>query len=177
MLRYDSATGKLYWRERCSDLFNATESRTAEHSCRRWNSQYANKEAFTYVTPKGYKTGCIFGQIYLAHRVIWAMQTGAWPVDQLDHVSGSTVDNRLINLRDVSNRENARNSALRSNNTSGVVGVNWNKSTQKWKAQIRTPNGVQKHLGYFSEKCDAIASRKAASLEYGYHKNHGRAAL
>ena len=86
VLRYDSATGKLYWRERCSDLFNATESRTAEHSCRRWNSQYANKEAFTYVTPKGYKTGCIFGQIYLAHRVIWAMQTGAWPVDQLDQM-------------------------------------------------------------------------------------------
>ena len=34
--------------------------------------------------------------------------------------------------------------------------------------------GKQIHLGYFDDKKDAIAARKAAEVKYGFHKNHGR---
>jgi hypothetical protein len=31
------------------------------------------------------------------------------------------------------------------------------------------------HLGYFKDKSEAIAARRAAEREHGFHENHGRA--
>jgi len=58
-------------------------------------------------------------------------------------------------------------------NTSGCVGVFLHKPTGKWIASIGC-NGKSVHLGYFSEKQEAIATRKKAEINYGYHKNHGK---
>ena len=52
-----------------------------------------------------------------------------------------------------------------TNNTSGNIGVSWNKEKQKWKAYI-TIGGKQIHVGYFVNKEDAIQARKAAELKY-----------
>ena len=60
-----------------------------------------------------------------------------------------------------------------ANTDSSLVGVVWNISTGKWRAQI-VFDGKRKHLGYFTEKTDAIAARKAAEVKYGFHANHGR---
>lgn len=171
LLRYEPKTGELYWHERTPDLF-ADGGHTAEHTCAKWNSRYAGKEAFTSLNTCGYKHGQIFGKMHRAHRIIWAIVYGEWP-DHIDHINGVRVDNRIENLRSVSNKENSRNRRRQSNNTSGVCGVCWNKAANKWMVQIMVDKN-QKHLGYFVDFDEAIAARKDAEAKYNFHPNHGR---
>lgn len=50
-------------------------------------------------------------------------------------------------------------------NKSGVVGVSWDNSRNKWIAQISLANN-HRHLGRFTNKQDAINARKAAEEKY-----------
>ena len=174
LLIYDPEAGTLTWRERGAEWFKDGK-RGAENSARTWNTKNAGKTAFTFTDNRGCKQGAVFKVNYKAHRVVWAMHYGAWPVDQIDHINGNPSDNRIANLRDVSHKENMRNRKLPSTNTSGHVGVCWHRKARKWHAQIQV-GGVNKHLGEFDEKADAIATRAAAEIKYGFHENHGRSA-
>lgn len=171
LLRYEPETGKLFWRSRTPDMFEEGKQ-TREHSCANWNAKHAGKEAFTADSGEGYKRGVIFGRKYLAHRVIWCMVKGYWP-DQVDHENQGRSDNRIGNLRDVDQATNLKNMRLPSTNTSGRVGVCWNKNKGKWHAQIRH-NSRQINLGLFTDVADAEAAREAAEQKYGFHPNHGR---
>lgn len=174
MLRYDPDTGRLFWRTRSPDMFT-DGSHTAEHTCAAWNARFASQEAFTILDTYGYLTGRIVGRTMRAHRVAWALHHGRWPADQIDHINGDAADNRAMNLREVSNRDNNRNRSLPSNNTSGAPGVCWHKRDKKWQAQIEGDAG-HKYLGLFAKRSDAIAAVNAARDDLGYHPNHGRAA-
>jgi hypothetical protein len=79
----------------------------------------------------------------------------------VDHINNIKTDNRLINLRFATYKENSMNVSMKSNNTSGNTGVFFDKSAQKWKAQICI-DGIKKHLGYFKDKDDAIEARVKA---------------
>src|SRR3546814_3868702 len=70
LLRYEPDTGKLFWRSRSPEFFRATKARTSEHACRNWNAHYAGKEAFTCLSPSGYRQGAILNNSLQAHRVI-----------------------------------------------------------------------------------------------------------
>lgn len=98
-----------------------------------------------------------------AHRVAWAVMTGAWPETEIDHINGKRDDNRWINLREVSRMQNCWNSAPGKNNKSGVKGVSWYKRDGTWEASIRT-DGKRRFLGRFPLLEDAIAARRAAAL-------------
>jgi hypothetical protein len=172
LLRYEPETGELYWRERTPDMFPRGKQ-TALHNCSIWNGRFAHKPAFTSTTKWGYRQGSVFNKKLTGHRVAWAIQHGAWPSHEIDHINGVRDDNRLANLRDVTSSENGRNSRKPAHNTSGSVGVSWCESRGKWVAYIRT-NGKVVNLGRFSQKVDAIAMRRSAELEHGYHPNHGR---
>ena len=172
LLRYEPDTGKLFWRQRKSGLFKDGK-RTAERSCRWWNARYAGKEAFTADNGQGYKHGYILNRKHLAHRVIFAMETGDWPILDIDHEDQDRSNNRIENIRDVSRQVNMQNSSLRVDNASGHMGVSWYKPYKKWLASI-VIDGRNKHYGYFSSKDAAIAARKAAEAEHGFHENHGR---
>lgn len=160
LLRYEPETGKLFWLPR-------------DCTSRRFNSQYAGKEALYCINNKGYPHGSIMAHRYNAHVVIWAITHGAWPSGQIDHINGVKTDNRLVNLRHVSAAENQRNMKRPINNTSGIVGVGWCAGKRKWRASINV-NDRTRHIGYFSDIADAATARKAAEVEYGYHPNHGR---
>lgn len=165
LLRYDPDTGKLFWQHRKIEMF------AHERSWKMWNTKYFGKEAFTCLA-NGYRQGTIFYRGYQAHRVIWAIRHGKW-VKYIDHINGVRDDNRIENLRSVTHKENMQNSARPKNNTSGVTGVCRAKALSKWMAYIRV-DYKQIHLGFFTDKADAIAARKAAEEKYGFHKNHGR---
>lgn len=167
LLDYDPETGKLTWLPRTKDNHPNDQVR------RRLNTQFAGREAFTTTSSKGYKRGILLNRDFLAHRVIWALHTGAWPEDQIDHVNGNRSDNRIENLRVVSNQENQKNQRLYSNNTSGYMGVLWNKGCKRWSSRIQVDGG-NLHLGLFDDIEDAIAARKEAEIKHGFHENHGR---
>lgn len=173
ILRYEHATGKLFWRHRPVEMFRDGKF-YAERVAAAWNSRFAEKEAFT-ARVDGYPCGRFSGSTYRAHRVIWAMCKGSDPTLDIDHVNGDRADNRIENLRDVSNHENTRNRKRRLDNTSGVVGVIWRTKTQTWQAKIGVA-GRTLHLGYFDSFDDAVAARKTAEVKHGFHENHGRAA-
>ena len=120
----------------------------------------------------GYLNVAIDYKKYLVHRIIWKMVYGTDP-NFIDHISGVKEDNRIENLRSVTRQENARNIKIPKNNTSGTIGVTWNKAKNKWQAQIKV-NQKNINLGSFTNINDAIAARKVAEIKYGFHKNHGQ---
>ena len=172
LIDYDPETGALVWRVRDVSFFTDGE-KSAIHSMRRWNTRYAGKPALNCKGTAGYFSGNIFNRKYFAHRVAWAIYSGAWPERQIDHINGNTLDNRIENLRSATNQENGKNRAIGTNNTSGAIGVYWSIDKSKWLVKINK-NGKRKHIGYFKNKDDAISARAKANLECGYHANHGR---
>lgn len=57
----------------------------------------------------GYTVCGFGGKNYQVHRLAWLIHYGAWPVNNIDHINGIKTDNRIQNLRDVTQTENARN--------------------------------------------------------------------
>jgi len=165
LLSYDHETGKLTWLHRSQDLFKSPTQAIY------WNPKWAGAEAFTSFDRYGYRQGTVLGNVMRGHRVCWAIYYGKWP-KVIDHVNGVRDDNRIENLRSVTQKINCRNSRLSSDNTSGVSGISWCKSRNRWEAYINGPNG-RIALGRFPKLTDAKLAREAAAAMHGYHENHG----
>lgn len=112
------------------------------------------------------------GTAYLSHRIIWKMIYGELPDLEIDHIDGDGTNNKLHNLRVVGQSANRKNARIGRLNTSGCVGVYYNKKSRKWEAALRS-DGVLIHLGLFCDKLQAIAARKEAERLYGFHETHG----
>lgn len=150
-LDYDPMTGVLTWKHRADREVS-------------WNTRRAGQPAGS-VLPVGYVYVMLEGKPRLAHRLIWLMTYGEMPSGQIDHINRDRTDNRLANLRLVSQSQNSMNGSKRGNNTSGVIGVSFDRSKAHWRADI-TVNGQQHYLGRFASKDDAIAARRAAEAEH-----------
>lgn len=163
LLDYDPETGVLRWKERGPEWFKSS------WMADRWNARYAGQPAFTaYDDGCGYYRGTLFGKSYFAHRIIIKMMVGEEP-PMVDHQDGDGSNNTWGNLVSATYATNVRNRAIVANNTSGTMGVAWHKRAGKWEVSI---NG--KYLGLFSNLDAAVAARKNAEREYGFHENHGR---
>lgn len=69
----------------------------------------------------------------LMHRVL----TNAVDGQVVDHFDGNTLNNRTkTNIKAVSPSENHQNRKFYKNNTSGCTGINWIKSTERWRAAL-----------------------------------------
>lgn len=124
------------------------------------------------ISLRGYVCIQIDQKIYKAHRLAWLYVYGEWP-NHIDHSNHVRSDNRIHNIRNVTNKENCRNRLMTSRNTSGVVGVHWHKKNRRWIAEI-DDNKKTIYLGSSQQINDAIIARKMAEQELGYHKNHGK---
>lgn len=170
--RYDRESGLLHWLIRPAHHFGG-ELRNGTAVAKTVNGRFAGVVA-TGAVSRGYKRICIDGTIYAYHRVVWKLVNGTEP-DSIDHINGDRSDNRICNLRSVTCSDNSKNMKRPRNNTSGVIGVHWSNSKQKWVAQIKV-GGKLTMLGRFSSLDDAAAARRAAEMKHGFHRNHGRAA-
>ena len=116
----------------------------------------------------------LFGRWYKAHRIIWEMHNGPIPEGyEIDHLDHDPSNNRLNNFRLVLGKENAKNRPKNKNNTSGYIGVYWDKEREKWYSQIWV-NYKSITLGRFDKMEDAIKARQEAEIKYGFHPNHGK---
>ena len=92
----------------------------------------------------------------------------------VDHINHNKLDNRKENLRTCTHQQNMFNVLLRSNNSSGVTGVCWDKKSNKWLAYI-TVNKKSINLGYYDNINEAIKIRQEAEIKYfkEYSPNKG----
>lgn len=49
------------------------------------------------------------GRAYMTHRVAWALHHNKWPEHTIDHINRNSLDNRIENLRDVTQAINNSN--------------------------------------------------------------------
>ncbi len=134
----------------------------------RWKTEVGNIAG--YIRSNGYVRIELDRKSYLAHRLVWLYVHGKWPIG-IDHINHDKTDNRIENLREVTRAENQKNLPVFKNNTSGVPGVSWSKSSKKWQANIKTEGKVI-YLGLFQDKNEAIKAREEAKIKYGFHPNH-----
>ncbi len=99
--------------------------------------------------------------VILLHQLICPCQDGYEP----DHIDRNRLNNTIANLTPKTHAGNMQNQSKRIDNTSGIVGVNWNKSNNAWCVRIGV-NGKRIHIGYFYDKNEAIKSRLCAEVKY-----------
>lgn len=124
------------------------------------------------VDKKGYIVGTINKKQYKMHRLAYLYMTGSFP-DKIDHKNHVVSDNRWENIRNASSFENMQNTKMSSRNTSGCVGVYWNRVNDRWEARINV-NKKRIFLGSFIVYHEAVNARKNAEVLYGFHENHGK---
>lgn len=146
VLNYDPKTGRFTWKERIGQrcVIGAEAGR---------------------VDGQGHKQITIFKRAYAAHRLAVLYMTGAFPEEEVDHVNRLRLDNRWANLRPATRVQNMRNRSKMINNTSGVTGVIWHTTINKFVARIQV-NGVTHNLGCFDDIQDAAVARRAAEIEH-----------
>lgn len=109
----------------------------------------------------------IDGTRHYCHTVIWAMTHNMWPKKQIDHVDQNGRNNKLDNLREVTQAEQEQNKPLRQDNTSNVTGVSWDKGKNKWQAYINK-NSKRNHLGFFTTFIEAVKARNEIEKKFGW---------
>lgn len=161
LFNYDEATGLLYWKERPRSDFKS------DVAWKITNKQRAGKLAGGAATfgKNVYLVVRIDNVLYLQHRIVWLMLTGAFPDGLLDHWSGDGTNNRRSNLREASYSQNHANRAYQGRTKSGLKGAYYIKKNGRWTSKI----GVDKryiHLGCFATAEEAHEAYSAAAQKY-----------
>lgn len=164
-LDYCPETGVLKWRARPMHHFSSVQASKVFHS--RWEGKAAGG-----LNHYGYVAVRVLGSLIGAHRVAWAIHHGQWATHQIDHINGIKDDNRICNLRDVTGAKNRRGQVKRSNNTSGVTGVFWDRQRGKWRAEIGC-HGKNIIIGRYDDIGAATEARKRANKVFDFAECHG----
>ena len=165
IFRYDQETGNLFWRKRDRKHFSR------DIDWKMFNTRFADTQ-ISHVNDGGYICVRFNGKQTRAHRIIWLMVHGYWPENQIDHIDGNRLNNRIKNLRCVTNAENSMNrKTIRSN--SGYKGVHKLKNSDKYIATIKK-GYTHYNLGRYdtAEEAHAVYCAKAKEL-FGEYANFG----
>ena len=136
--KYDRDTGKLFWNKRPS------------------NRVIVGSEVGNY-NDQGYKVCRFKGKALRVHRVVWAITKGEHPSEFIDHINGDRGDNRIDNLRVVSNAQNLQNMKQ-------AKGYTFHKKSNKFITQIAV-NKEKIYLGSFDTEQEAHAAYLKAKKE------------
>lgn len=160
LLSYNPITGRFHWlKRRLRPGFERID--------KGWNTRFVGRMVAERRHRHGHLQIGLHCKNYMAHRLAWMIFYGEKPPSDIDHKNGDPSDNRIENLRLCTDSENLRNSKTRTDNTSGIRGVSWDKKSKKWYAYINTGGyGSMLSLGRFEILAEAIAARKAAEIKY-----------
>lgn len=121
------------------------------------------------ITDEGYIKIKIDGRRYLAHRLVFLYESGAWPPNEVDHINQVRTDNRRHNLRLATKSENQRNAKGCGSSYKGVCYI---KRLGKYQAHIYH-NGRLNYLGIHETAEQAgRAYANAADKLFGEFSNH-----
>jgi len=121
----------------------------------KWYAHF-NKDTQSFYAKRNFRAKTIY-----MHREIMNASKGEF----VDHVFHDTLDNRKSKLRVATQSQNQFNKRKQKNNTSGVIGVSFDRVRSKWKARVAF-NKKEMFLGYFKSREDAIKARKEAEVKY-----------
>ena len=110
---------------------------------------------------RGYVQSKINGKIIRLHRFI----LDCYDELKVDHINGNPLDNRKINLRISTNKENGQNKTKIENCTSKYIGVCYHIKNKKWQADIKI-NGEKKYIGLFNTEEEAAKARDEYTKKY-----------
>lgn len=126
----------------------------------------------------GYGQFQVNRRVVSAHRYSWMLANGEPPkgVD-LDHTCRNRICVNPSHLRIASRKQNMENrSGPQSGNSSGSLGVSWDRGRNKWKAQM-AHDGVKYFLGRFDSIEEAAKVAREARLAHYTHNELDRTAL
>lgn len=124
------------------------------------------------LAPNGYIMLGIDKKLYRAHRVVFLLEDGVFPEKYVDHIDGDKKNNQRVNLRIVTQQENAFNAKPHKDSKTGIKGVYWDKSRSLFVSQIYL-NGKHTHLGRFTSLEEAaIVARDARIKHHGIYARH-----
>lgn len=123
------------------------------------------------VNDDGYVKVKVQGKTHSEHRLIYLMTHGELP-EYVDHKDTNPSNNNKENLRPATMAQNSRNSKIRSDNTSGVKGVNWAASVGKWQVRIQVDD-LRINLGTFETIAEAkiAISNQREKLHGEFHRH------
>lgn len=98
------------------------------------------------------------GYKMLGHRLAWYLHYGELPKNNIDHIDSNTSNNKIYNLRDVTQQQNNWN----RNNTKGYY---WHKKAKKYHARIMMNLKIIS-LGLFDDELDARNAYLEAKAKY-----------
>jgi hypothetical protein len=115
-----------------------------------------------YLHSYGYIQIMVGHREYRAHRLAWLLMYKVWPSKNIDHINGIRDDNRIFNLRDVSQRENSCN---RKEHREGKrPGYFYNQWEKRWDARIFYAHKL-KRLGVYDTEDQAAHAYEVALQE------------
>lgn len=115
---------------------------------------------FGGLTGTGYVQGWHKNKLYYLHHLIWLYHYEELPEGFIDHINRDKTDNRVENLREVTEQQNTFNRGPNYNAVSQFKGVS--KKRGKWRARI-TIDGMERSLGSFNSEQEAYEAYKTAA--------------
>lgn len=106
------------------------------------------------INTQGYPEAKIKNKRVKLHRYLLDKEVWNGYDEIIDHIDRNKLNNCRENLRITTQRENVKNSAMKSNNTSSVQNVEWNKEMGCWRASKRV-EGIKYKIGNFNELHEA----------------------
>ena len=120
----------------------------------------------------GYKTVMVDGKNWRVHRLVYLIHHGYLP-RMIDHINNDRSDNRIENLRQADDRQNAHNQSLRKDNSTGIKGVSWNNARKTWVVRVNYMKKTYQKYVADLELAELVATELRSKL-HGMFANHGR---
>ncbi len=128
------------------------------------NANYSNKKGTVAGRLSKYYQIQYKNKKYYSHRLAWLYIYGEHPKNQIDHINRDKTDNRISNLRDITDQENKMNKENLS-----VCYINYKSSAKRWIVTLSRSynNGKTKHIASLKTEVEAINVAIKITREYG----------